>query len=105
METAFQAVCDGGGLCLLACNLPQGEVIALNTFDLIKGKRIVGTWGEESQPDRGIPLYANLYLSGRLKIQPLITQSNRQEEINRALDDLEAGKMWRALIAMTEGLA
>lgn len=98
METAFQAVRDGGGLCVLAGNLPQGELIALNPFDLIKGKRIVGTWGGESQPDRDIPLYANLYLSGRLKLEPLITQSNRLEEINRTLDDLESGKVGRALI-------
>ena len=105
METAFQAVRDGGGLCVLAGNLPQGELIALNPFDLIKGKRIVGTWGGESQPDRDIPLYANLYLSGRLKLEPLITQSNRLEEINLALEDLEGGKVGRGLIAMTEGLA
>ncbi len=105
METAFQAVRNGGGLCVLAGNLPQGELIALNPFDLIKGKRIVGTWGGESRPDRDIPLYANLYLSGRLKLEPLITQSNRLEEVNRALDDLESGKVGRGLIAMTEGLA
>lgn len=103
METAFRAVRDGGGLCVLAGNLPQGEMITLNPFDLIKGKRIVGTWGGESHPDRDIPLYANLYLSGRLKLEPLITQSNRLEEINQVLDDLEAGKVGRALIAMDEG--
>ena len=53
-----------------------------------------------SQPDRDIPLYANLYLSGRLKLEPLITQSSRLEEINRTLDDLESGKVGRALIDM-----
>jgi len=100
METAFQAVRDRGGLCVLAGNLPQGERIALDPFDLIKGKRIVGTWGGESQPDRDIPLYANLHLSERLKLGALITQSNRLEEINRTLDDLESGKVGRALIDM-----
>jgi len=45
METAFQAVHDNGGLCVLAGNLPHGERISLDPFDLIRGKLIVGTWG------------------------------------------------------------
>ena len=100
METAFQAVRDGGGLCVLAGNLPHGELIALNPFDLIKGKRIVGSWGGETCPDRDIPLYVDLYLSGKLKLDALITHTYGLEEINQAFDDLEQGKVGRALIQM-----
>ena len=101
METAFQAVCDNGGLCVLAGNLPHGERISLDPFDLIKGKRIIGTWGGETQPDRDIPMYVDLYLSGKLKLDGLITHIYRLDDINQALEDLENGKVGRALIDMS----
>ena len=102
METAFQSVRDKGGLCVLAGNLPHGERISLNPFDLIKGKRIIGTWGGESQPDRDVPLYVDLYLAGKLRLDMLITHDYRLKDINQAFDDLEQGKVGRALINMTE---
>jgi len=100
MKMAFKAVRDNGGLCVLAGNLPHGERISLDPFDLIKGKRIIGTWGGETQPDRDILLYVDLYLSGKLKLDGLITHLYRLEDINRSLDDLEQGKVGRALIEM-----
>lgn len=100
MEAAFQSVRDNGGLCILAGNLPHGGRISIDPFDLIKGKRIVGTWGGETCPDRDIPLYVDLYLSGKLKLDALITHTYRLGEINQAFDDLEQGKVGRALIQM-----
>lgn len=102
MEMAFQSVRDNGGLCVLAGNLPYGQSISLDPFDLIKGKRIIGTWGGESQPDRDIPLYVDLYLAEKLKLDSLITHEYRLEDINHAFDDLEQGKVGRALIEMEE---
>lgn len=58
MEAAFRSVRDSGGLCVLAGNLPHGEQISINPFDLIRGKRIVGTWGGETRPDDDLPRYA-----------------------------------------------
>ncbi|MHB9023834.1 MAG: zinc-binding dehydrogenase [Armatimonadota bacterium] len=102
METAFRSVRNNGGLCVLAGNLPQGGRITLDPFDLIRGKRIVGTWGGESNPDRDIPLFTDLYLAGTLPLEGLITHTYPLEAINQALDDLEAGLVGRALIACTE---
>lgn len=100
MENAFQSVRDNGGLCIIAGNLPQGERISISPFDLIKGKRIIGTWGGETQPDRDIPMYVNLYLSGKLKLEELITHTFRLQNINRAFDDLSNGNGARILIDM-----
>ena len=102
METAFQAVRDNGGLCVLAGNLPHGERISLDPFDLIKGKRIIGTWGGETQPDRDIPMYVDLYLAGKLKSDGLITHTYGLMDVNKALGDLEDGKVSRALIDMNQ---
>ena len=101
METAFLSVRDNGGLLVLAGNLPYGQRISLDPFNLIKGKRILGTWGGETQPDRDIPMYVNLYLSGKLKLDRLITHTYSLDDINQALEDLENGKVGRALIDMS----
>ena len=98
MEIAFQAVRDNGGLCVLAGNLPDGQRISLNPFDLIRGKRIVGSCGGETNPDRDIPLYVDLYLSGKLKLDRLITHIFSLKNINDAFDLLERGKVGRSLI-------
>ena len=103
METAFRVVRDNGGLCVLAGNLPHSERVSLDPFDLIKGKRIIGTWGGETQPDRDIPMYVDLYLSGKLKLDGLITHTYSLDDINQVLDDLEQGKVGRALINMVDG--
>jgi S-(hydroxymethyl)glutathione dehydrogenase/alcohol dehydrogenase len=98
METAFRSVRDQGGLCILAGNLRHGEQIAVNPYDLIRGKRIAGTWGGETHPDRDIPRYAGWFLEGRLPLGELISREYRLEEVNDALADLEQGQVARALI-------
>ena len=105
MEMAFRTVRERGGLCVLAGNLPQGQCIQLDPMELIKGKQVVGTWGGESQPDRDIPIYVDLYQRGRLKFDRLITHSYSLAEVNQALRDLEEGKTGRGIIEMREDLA
>jgi S-(hydroxymethyl)glutathione dehydrogenase/alcohol dehydrogenase len=83
-------------------NLPRGEGILLTPFDLIRDKRIIGTWGGETKPDHDISLYVGLYLSGKLKLEALITHIYRLEEINQALEDLGRGKAGRALFDIAE---
>ena len=100
MENAFKVVRDKGGLCVLAGNLPQGEKISIDPFDLIKGKRIMGTWGGETDPDKDIPEYVRQYLSGKLNLAPLMTHEFSFQEINDALDALERGEVGRAIIKM-----
>lgn len=100
MELAFQAVRPQGGLCVLAGNLPAGERISIDPFDLIRGRRVVGTWGGETDPDRDIPRYVALYLAGKLRLDRLITHTYALAQVNAALDDLERGAVGRALIDM-----
>lgn len=97
MEAAFQSV-KPGGLCVIAGNLAQGEKISMDPFDLILGKRIMGTWGGETNPDRDIPRYAQDYLAGRLPLDPLITHQYTLTQINKALQDFIEGKVGRAII-------
>jgi S-(hydroxymethyl)glutathione dehydrogenase/alcohol dehydrogenase len=100
MEMAFRCVRNQGGLCVLAGNLPQGEQIAIDPSDLIRGKRLVGTWGGETRPDDDLPRYAQWFKEGRLPLAELITREYRLDNVNAALADMEHGRVNRALIKM-----
>jgi len=100
MEIAFKSVRDNGGLCVIAGNLPWGKEISLNPFDLIKGKRIAGTWGGESAVDKDTLFYAKQYLSGRFKIGLLINNEFRLEDINKVFKKMDYGGVGRILINM-----
>ena len=100
MEAAFEAVRNGGGRCVIAGNAEHGKTIRLNPFSLISGKRIAGSWGGESRPDSDIPRYAALFSAGRLPLSQLITAEYRLADINQAFDDLEGGRVARALVAI-----
>jgi S-(hydroxymethyl)glutathione dehydrogenase / alcohol dehydrogenase len=102
MEAAFRLVRNQGGLCVLAGNLPAGGRISLDPFDLIRGKRIIGTWGGETRPDRDIPRYVDLCVSGRWQLSKMITHTFALEEVNEALSALEQGKVGRAVLDMRQ---
>ena len=102
MEAAFESVMAGGGLCLIAGNPRHGQTMSVNPYSLIGGKRLVGTWGGETRADVDIPRYVDMFLSGRLALEKLGTQQYRLEEVNRALDDLEEGRVLRAMICMSD---
>lgn len=102
MEASFRSVRDRGGLCVLAGNLDYQEKIAIDPMDLIRGKRLVGTAGGESDPDRDIPMYADLYLKGKLPLDGLITHLHPLEDVNQALEDLGEKRANRVLLKIAD---
>ena len=98
MENAFAAVKEKGGVCVIAGNLSKDEQIALHPFDLIKGKRITGTWGGESMPERDIPKYARAFSRGDLPFDRMITHRFHLEDINKAFDVLIKGEAGRIIV-------
>jgi S-(hydroxymethyl)glutathione dehydrogenase/alcohol dehydrogenase len=100
MEMAFKSVRDNGGLCVIAGNLSFGDLIQIDPFDLIKGKRIVGTWGGQSQPDRDIPMYSDWVISGKLNLTQLICRVFKLKDINEAIEYMETSATGRVLIDM-----
>jgi S-(hydroxymethyl)glutathione dehydrogenase/alcohol dehydrogenase len=94
METAFKAVKDKGGVCILAGNVPKGTCLECDPFDFIKGKKMMGTWGGGVDPDRDIPLF----LENFRDVQAMISQEAPLHEINQVIELLEKGSVARAFI-------
>ena len=101
MEIAHASVRAGGGLCLLAGNVPFGKKISIDPFDLIKGKNIAGSWGGATDPDRDIPRYVEMILKDELNLANMMS-GYRLEDINQALDDMEAGRALRPVISFED---
>lgn len=101
IELGFSLVRRGGGRCLFASHPASGESIRIDPYELICGKRIEGSWGGQTQPDRDLPRYAALYAGGRLPLELLLDRRYRLEDINEALDDLAGRRVTRALIEIS----
>jgi S-(hydroxymethyl)glutathione dehydrogenase/alcohol dehydrogenase len=99
IEQAHATVRKFGGLCVFASHPSAGERLSLDPHDLISGKRIQGSWGGASRPDRDVPRLAALYREGRLPLGRMLERRYSLDEVNQALDDLGAGRAMRPLIA------
>lgn len=101
MEEAFRSVKVGGGKAILAGNVIFGETIAIDPYDLIRGRQLVGTWGGETKPDRDFPQYVKMYLEEKLPLRKLISHRYGLDEINKAFFDLGEGKVTRAILVFS----
>lgn len=100
IELGFSLIRKGGGKLLFASHPPEGETIRLMPHELISGKQIAGSWGGATLPDRDIPIMFEMFRSANIPLGALLTKKYKLEQINEALDDLEAGTVFRPLVVM-----
>jgi S-(hydroxymethyl)glutathione dehydrogenase/alcohol dehydrogenase len=100
IELGFSLIRRNGGKLLFASHPPDGEMIRLPPHELISGKQIAGSWGGATFPDRDIPTIQALFESVNIPLGVLLTKRYSLEQVNEALYDLEAGRVFRPLIVM-----
>jgi Zn-dependent alcohol dehydrogenase len=54
-------------------------------------RRLTGSYGGGSRPERDFPMYIRWYQEGKLPLDKLVSRRYRLEQINEALGDLERG--------------
>lgn len=101
MELAFQSTAQTG-TCVLAGNLPKGNKIQIDPFDLICGKKIIGSWGGGSEIDRDIPRYLQMAEGNRERFSSLITHEVALTEVNQAIHWLELGQVGRVVLNLSK---
>lgn len=99
-ETAFEIINKKTGHLVFASHPEKGSKISIDPHDLICGKKITGSWGGESNPDKDVLFYCDLYLKGQLKLDYLISKKYSLSQVNDALNDLEYGRCLRPIINM-----
>lgn len=97
IELAFTLI-RRGGRCYFASHPAVDEKISLDPFELICGKKIEGSWGGDTVPDRDIPHFDKYFQNGLLPLDKLISKTYSLSTINEAIDDLRNKKIARALV-------
>lgn len=100
MIQALRAIRPQGGAAVIVGNARHGQHLSFDPKELNQGKRILGTWGGDNNPDIHYPRYCNLIRYGQLNATPLIGKSYSLSQIELALNDLEQGQVLRPMIDM-----
>ena len=61
-------------------------------------KVIMGSWYGSARPWVDLPKMVDLYLNGRLKIDPMISRTYPLDQINEAYEALEQGEVARSVL-------
>ena len=101
MEQAYESADDKTGKVILAGVNPASEKLCIDPHALHFGKILAGTAGGFSKPAEDYPMYVDLYLDGKWKLDELITHTYRLDEINAAADTLRTGQAGRVLLDLT----
>ncbi len=96
IQQALEALSPGGTLTLVGVP-PVGSQFSFVVHQLYQNKAILGCRYGAARPRVDFPLLGRLYLSGRLKIDELVTREYRLEQFAQALADLKAGLLARGV--------
>ncbi|MDT5397680.1 MAG: S-(hydroxymethyl)glutathione dehydrogenase / alcohol dehydrogenase [Mycobacterium sp.] len=98
IETAVEATRRGGTTCIVGAS-PPDERISLSAYDLyMHGKILIGCQYGSVVPSRDFPLLLNLWRTGRLPLEQLITGRITLDEVNAAFEELTRGIGIRSVI-------
>ncbi len=88
----------GGGLYLVGVSKPDVDV-SLNIFGAIAGqKRVLGVNFGSTNAKRDIPMYAQLYLQGRMNLDDLVSKRISLREVNDGYAALKDGSLTRVVV-------
>ena len=100
VELVRQAVdlLDRHGQAILLGTAPATAEASFLVSSMFLDKSILGCRYGSSRPQRDIPLYAQLYRQGRLLLDELVTRTYPVEDFEKAVGDLEAGRVARGVL-------
>jgi len=95
---AFDSL-DRGGTAVMV-GLPRlGEEYHVNTTNLFNDKALHGCAYGSVDIRRDIPMFVDLYMAKKLKLDELVTRTYRLDDINEAFEQMKSGGAARVVIA------
>jgi S-(hydroxymethyl)glutathione dehydrogenase/alcohol dehydrogenase len=95
-----------GGTTVAVGLMPQDAPVAIDLLELVTyEKRLVGSAYGSLDPRLLIPRIVDLYLSGRLDLDPLVSERLPLESVNEAFDLSRRGEGLRPVLALADGAA
>jgi Zn-dependent alcohol dehydrogenase len=82
-----------GGTALLIGITPPDRKAILDTSLFIGSRSFTRTSGGDCKPERDFPIFLRWYREGKLRLDELVTNRYRLDQINEAVDDLENGRI------------
>ncbi len=98
LETAIALTRPGGRTVSVGLPAPS-DVATFSPLALVaQGRRIIGSYLGSSIPARDIPFFLNLWRSGRLPVERLVSARVQLSQLNEAFDTLSHGEAIRQVI-------
>jgi S-(hydroxymethyl)glutathione dehydrogenase/alcohol dehydrogenase len=92
-------VLDWGGNALAIGIPPQGTEVSVDVNALAYVDRgLLGCRYGSARPHHDIPLMVEMYLSGRLMLDELVTEQRPLEGFREIVEDMEAGNLARGVL-------
>ncbi|WP_426324117.1 alcohol dehydrogenase catalytic domain-containing protein [Microbacterium sp. E-13] len=104
-ETAVALTAPGGTTVTVGLPAPDARAGVSPLLLTAEARTIVGSYLGSAVPSRDIPRYVELWRSGRLPLERLVSSRIRLDDLDGAMDRLAAGGELRQLIAFDGGPA
>ena len=91
---------DWGGSCVILGVPKLGTEASFVVNSMYNDKSIMGCRYGSARPHHDIPLVVGFYLDGRFLLDEMVTTTYDLAEIDRALEDLEAGRLNRGVLTL-----
>jgi S-(hydroxymethyl)glutathione dehydrogenase / alcohol dehydrogenase len=99
-EQAFRMLRRGGSATIIGM-IPPGVNIEVSGRDLLGEKRLQGSLMGSNQFPVDMPRLVDFYMTGKLKLDELISRRIDLAQINDAFDELKRGELARSVIVFT----
>ena len=100
IELGYELISKTGKLVLVGVP-PKGKKISIYTLPIHFGKKIIGSEGGESKPEKDITKITKIIKSNKINLKQLISKIYKLENINKAIQDIKSGNIkGRAIIKL-----
>ena len=99
IEFGFDKINDTGTL-IFASHPPTGKFIKVDPHEIIKGKKIQGTWGGGISPAKDINYMLELISKKQFKLSKLLSKPYKLTQVKKIFDTFDSDQTFRPLIKM-----